>query len=90
VRVELPLLMFKVMAGTDQTAPADLSFLSVFAEEGEHVYGLGTFMELGKIYSESFRLDGEKFFQYKTAEVHPTLNPNRKEPKIGAAAAKQS
>jgi len=80
VRAELPLLMFKVMAGADYNAPADISFLSIDASQAEHLFGLGTFMEVGKIHSESTKID-EKVVQYKMAEVHPTLTVSRKTPK---------
>ena len=64
---EVPILMFKVLCD-DENTPADLAFLSVYPQETECVHGLGAFLEMGKVYVEYTRIDGEDI-QYKTSEV---------------------
>uniref|UniRef100_A0A7S2C0X6 Uncharacterized protein n=1 Tax=Haptolina brevifila TaxID=156173 RepID=A0A7S2C0X6_9EUKA len=75
VPIEIPIHMFKILAMTDDIAPASLSFISTFPEEEEYVYAPGVFVVPGKISAEFMELGGENI-QYKIVETVPALGNN--------------
>jgi hypothetical protein len=74
-----PILMFKVLATSEEMIPADLSFLSVYSAQNECVFAPGTFMNIfdksSKVYTEHDDLPDGTCLAYKTAEVR--LTPGR-------------
>jgi hypothetical protein len=80
-RAEVPLVMLKVIASSDETAPADISSFSIFPSEGENVWPPGVFFDMGKVFSEY-----APTFGYKLAEINPVLGRNLLEKKRKDAA----
>ena len=68
--------MLKIPGASDEVAPADISSFSCYATESENVWPPGTFLEMGKVFTEYADKYG-----YKVAEVFPVLGRNLSEKK---------